>query len=61
MNSRDNKKLTVGILQCGEVPENLRDAFVDYNDMIAQMLTDSDAAMVCRTWRLRCLDHNGFA
>ena len=52
MNSGDNKKLTVGILQCGEVPENLRDAFVDYNDMIAQMLTDSDAALVCRTWRV---------
>lgn len=52
MNSGDNQKLTVGILQCGEVPENLRDAFVDYNDMIAQMLTHSDSALVCRTWRV---------
>ena len=33
-----NAERSVGILQCGEVPESLSHAFIDYNEMIAKSL-----------------------
>ena len=47
-----NAKSSVGILQCGEVPESLSHAFIDYNEMIARSLIAADPTLTCRTWRV---------
>jgi GMP synthase (glutamine-hydrolysing) len=52
MDKVSNTSPTVGILQCGEVPENLRQSFIDYNEMMSQSLTVADPALNYRTWRI---------
>ena len=52
MDEKSPVRLSVGVLQCGEVPENLRESFIDYNEMIAQSLRTADAGLSCRTWRV---------
>ena len=52
MDKVSNTNPTVGILQCGEVPENLRQSFIDYNEMMSQSLTVADPALNYRTWRV---------
>ena len=47
-----NTEWSVGILQCGEVPESLSHAFIDYNEMIAKSLIAADPKLTCRTWRV---------
>ena len=52
MDEKSPVQLCVGVLHCGEVPENLRESFIDYNEMIAQSLRTADAGLSCRTWRV---------
>ena len=52
MDEKSPTQLSVGVLQCGEVPENLRESFIDYNEMIAQSLRTADPGLSCRTWRV---------
>ena len=52
MDEKSPVQLSVGVLQCGEVPENLCESFIDYNEMIAQSLRTADAGLSCRTWRV---------
>ncbi len=52
MKNDQGDRLTVGILQCGEVPQSLRGEFVDYNDMIGQSLIRADQSLICQTWRV---------
>ena len=52
MDEKSPVQLSVGVLQCGEVPENLCESFIDYNEMIAQSLRTADPGLSCRTWRV---------
>ncbi len=52
MNSTQSNKLSVGILQCGEVLEIFQPQFGDYNSMIENKLTAVDPALRCRSWRV---------
>ncbi|HCK76079.1 MAG TPA: GMP synthase [Gammaproteobacteria bacterium] len=52
MDEKSPTQVSVGVLQCGEVPENLRESFIDYNEMVAQSLNTADPRLSCRTWRV---------
>ena len=45
-----NAERSVGILQCGEVPESLSHAFIDYNEMIAKSLVAADPTLTQKGW-----------
>ena len=46
------RKLTIGILQCGEVPDTLSFQFPDYNEMIEIGLKRADHNIHCITFRV---------
>ena len=52
MSDQSGRGLVIGILQCGEVPDTLREQFADYNQMIGQSLTATDPSIRCKTFRI---------
>ncbi len=52
MTPAPDQGLRVGILQCGEVPDTLRDQFPDYNQMIEQSLLAVDSSIRCESFRV---------
>ena len=52
MSDQSGRGLVIGILQCGEVPDTLRDQFPDYNQMIGQSLAAADPSVRCKTFRI---------